>query len=154
MRYSSALRRIAAVTAGCITCAYAGFFLFIGYFVSVMQCDEGCDGDGWRHTPDAWQWNVFAGLGMTIFAAGCAFVYFIWKCRRGRAAIALTVGLAALVALFAFADPNQSISNSIDFVDWSRPRQVRYTLLGLAAPIAALALARPAREPRREVTGT
>jgi hypothetical protein len=143
MRYSTVLQRVLAVIAACITWAYAGAFFFVGYLVSVMQCDEACDGErGWRSTPGAWQWDVFFAIGLAVFVAGCAFVYFIWKGRRARAAVALMLGVAAALALAIALDPDGWWSS---WVDWSRPRQVRYALLGFCAPIAALALTRPKR---------
>lgn len=134
------MQQVLAVIAACITWAYAGLFLVVGFFVSGLRCDEGCTGEGWRHTPGAWQWDVFAALGVASFVAGCAFVYFIWKRRRFRAAVALTLGLAAALALLIALDPDGWWSS---WIDWSRPTQVRYALLGLAAPIVAIALARP-----------
>jgi hypothetical protein len=103
-----------AIIAACVTCAYAGAFFFVGYLVSVMQCDEGCDGErGWRSTPGAWQWDVFFAIGLAVFVAGCAFVYFIWKRRRARATVALVLGLAAALALVIAADPDGSWSSWI-----------------------------------------
>jgi hypothetical protein len=44
-----------------------------------LRCDESCDGDGWRRTEDAWQWNVLPALGALALICGLALVVCVWR---------------------------------------------------------------------------
>jgi peptidoglycan/LPS O-acetylase OafA/YrhL len=110
-----------------------------------LRCDESCGGSGWRHTPDAWQWNALVVLGATAFVAGGALVFFVWRGRRLYAAASVAVGLCAVLVLASAFSPEWP-----SHFDRRSPGELLLALVGVAAPLAAVLFARP---PRRDETG-
>lgn len=110
-----------------------------------LRCDEACDGDGWRRSTDAWQWNGLAALGVLVFLAGTALLVFVWTGRRAGASGAFLGGLGAALGLaFAFS-PQWP-----EHFDVLEGANVLLVLAGVAAPVAAILLT----EPRRGSTST
>lgn len=97
-------RRRLALLAAAIAWVWSWWALLVGLVWGLdLRCDESCTGDGWRHTQDAWQWNLVAAAGIGAFAAGLALVLLVWRRRVRAATIAVIVealcGAALAVAL-------------------------------------------------------
>ena len=95
-----------AVLLACLPRVVSGLVL-LGSFVFGLglKCDESCTGDGWRHTADAWQWNVIPLLGAVAFVAGTTLLVSVWRPRPGRALAALIVGTAVTLAVATGLQP-------------------------------------------------
>lgn len=105
-----------------------------------LRCDDACDGDGWRRTPDAWQWNGLVALGAVVFLAGTALVVFVWRRRPLAAGGAFLTGLGTALGLAFALSPRWP-----EHVDVSEGVTALLVLAGVAAPIAAILLTEPRR---------
>lgn len=95
-------RAIVAASAVVLTAVGLGIE-FLAVYAAGMRCDESCDAsDGWRHDPDAWQWQfqlVPATLGLLLIAS----VIVLGALGRLRAAAYASMASAATyVGWFAF----------------------------------------------------
>jgi hypothetical protein len=113
----------------------AGALLAALFWGLGLRCDEACDGQGWRRSEDAWQWNGVVALGAVAFLAGTALLFFVWRRRPGYAAVGFAVGLAAVVSLASALSPEWS-----EHLGRLDPREALLFIIGLAAPIAAIGL--------------
>jgi hypothetical protein len=104
MVVSTRARRRLALLAAAVAWVWSWWALLVGLIWGLdLRCDDSCTGEGWRHTEDAWQWNLVAALGLGAFAAGLAVVFFVWRRRVRASEIAVAVealsGAALTVAL-------------------------------------------------------
>lgn len=95
-------RAIVAASAVVLTAVAVGIEL-LALYAAGMKCDESCDsGGGWRHDPDAWQWQfqlLPATLGLLLIAS----VIVLGALGRLRAAAyAAMASGAAYAGWFAF----------------------------------------------------
>jgi uncharacterized membrane protein HdeD (DUF308 family) len=101
-----------------------------------LKCDDSCSSiGGWRHDPDAWQWNGIAALGVVVFLSGAALFLFVWWRKPLLAAGATIVGL---VAMFVLA--NAFSSDWINHFDRRSPGELLVIAAGVFAPIFAILL--------------
>jgi hypothetical protein len=99
-------RRTAALLAAAVAWVWSWWALLVGLLWGLaLRCDEACTGDGWRHTEDAWQWNLVAGAGVAAFCAGLALVLFVGLRRPRAASAALIVEALCGAALAAALAP-------------------------------------------------
>lgn len=111
-----------------------------------MKCGDSCSsGGGWRHDPDAWQWNGIAALGAIAFLSGLALVVLVWLRRPISAAGAVAVGLCAVILM-----ANASSSNWMEHLGRHSPGELLLYTTGVLAPILAVLLAVPEVVRRRE----
>lgn len=104
-----------------------------------MKCGDSCSSvGGWRHDPDAWQWNGIAALGAIAFLSGLALVVFVWLRRPISAAGAVVVGLCAVIVM-----ANAFSSNWMEHLGRHSPGELLLYTAGVFAPIFAVLLAVP-----------
>jgi hypothetical protein len=116
---------------------WSGWALLAGLlWGAALRCDEACDGQGWRRSPDAWQWNGIVVLGVVAFIAGTALVIFVWRRRRAYAAAALVIELGAVLVLGTALSPEW-----LEHLDRRSAGELAAMLAGIAAPIVAVVLA-------------
>jgi uncharacterized membrane protein HdeD (DUF308 family) len=125
----------------------SGWALLVGLFWGLgLKCDDSCSSiGGWRHDPDAWQWNALAALGALAFVSGGAFFVFVWRRKPAYAAATLAVGFAAVLLL-----SNALSSDWIEHFDRRTPGQLLLMAAGVFAPILAVLLTVPEVMRRRE----
>ena len=70
-----------------------------------LRCDESCDGGGWQHTSDAWQWHILSALGAVTFVAGTALVVCAWRGRLVGALVALIAAVSAALVGGSVLEP-------------------------------------------------
>jgi hypothetical protein len=78
----------------CLTTGLAGLTLFVfpGYYLYLVQCNERCDRDGWTGTRDAWEWGAaFWWLAVPGVLFALAVPILLAARRTTLAAISLTV---------------------------------------------------------------
>lgn len=101
-----------------------------------MKCGDSCSTvGGWRHDPDAWQWEAMAVLGVVTFLAGAAFFFCVLFRRVFLATAAMLVGGTAVVLLF-----NAFSSDWIDHLDRRSGGELLLLMTAVFAPILALLL--------------
>jgi hypothetical protein len=85
-------RTTALFTAG-VCLVIAGLTALAGVQLAGLTCDESCYGPGWRHTPDAWQWQALPILSISGFAllALAARLLLIRRYRPSLAALVVAV---------------------------------------------------------------
>ncbi|HEY3068823.1 MAG TPA: hypothetical protein VGJ34_00780 [Gaiellaceae bacterium] len=98
--------------------------LLVSFVLYGLRCDEACDGDSWRRSADAWQWDLVLILGGSAFVAALAFVVCVWRIRPRGALAALLVGTGAFMVDLWWVEP-----------DWAEhiARHQGIVLLGVAA---------------------
>jgi uncharacterized BrkB/YihY/UPF0761 family membrane protein len=146
MRYapepSSGFRRMAAIAAALVAWGFTGLILLAALvWGTLLRCDESCGGDSWRHTNDAWQWHAVTALGVAAFACGAALVYFVWKGRRLRAAVAVGLGLAGALALATAMSPDW-----VFHLDRRTAADLAVVAVGIGAPLVSVAFTAPRAE--------
>mgnify|MGYP003293642249 CR=1 FL=1 len=136
MRCGLRVRHSVALVAAVVSWACSGLVCLAGVlWGAFLRCDESCYGDGWRHNFDAWQWHAVTALGVGALMAGCALVYFVWAGRRMYAGLAVLLGLSPVLVLATLSSPDW-----LSHLDRRAPEEVLIMLLGVAAPIVAVAL--------------
>lgn len=144
MNVSTRARRRLALLAAAIAWVWSWWALLVGLVWGLdLRCDESCTGDGWRHTQDAWQWNLVAAAGIGAFAAGLALVLLVWR-RRVRSA-----GIAVIVE--AFCGAALAVALAPGWWQHLDSRNVRpLALTGAAGACAVVAVLLTTRRERRD----
>lgn len=103
MVVSAPARRVVALLGAAVAWVWSWWALLAGLVWGLgLRCDETCTGDSWRHTQDAWQWNLVVVVGIGAFTAGLALVLFVCL-RRPRSAATAALAEAACGAALASA---------------------------------------------------
>ena len=97
MRLLSILAAVAALG----VCGFA--FLAATFWGLTMKCGDSCSTvGGWRHDPEAWQWEGIAVTGAVALVAGAALLLFVLLRRSILAAVAAAIaGVAVTVVAVA-----------------------------------------------------
>jgi hypothetical protein len=129
-RLLSLLFAVVALICSCLP-LLAGLFWGL-----TMKCGDSCSSvGGWRHDPDAWQWNGIAALGAIAFLSGLALVVLVWLRRPISAAGAVAVGLCAVILM-----ANAFSSNWMEHLGRHSPSELLLYTAGVFAPIFAVLL--------------
>jgi hypothetical protein len=89
------------ISAGVVLVALDIYGFLGSLLLTLMRCDEGCTGEGWSHTPGAWQWDAFPILsGMALLASGVGVASALRR-RAGDAHIAYALSVGAMLVWFA-----------------------------------------------------
>jgi hypothetical protein len=138
---SHARGRALAVASAAIPWLFSMWVLVIGLLATGLKCDDACAETGrWQDSPDAWQWNLFAPLGIAAFVAGTAFLVFVARGSRHAAAGAF----AALGVLGATVMTDLWSGEAFES-GWWTPGGIALAVLPLLAGVIALGLAAPRR---------
>ena len=105
-----------------------------------LRCDESCDGDGWRRTEDAWQWNVLPVLGSLALLCGLALVVCVWRGWVTGTLASLVVGTLTVLAAGTWLEPGWH-----EHVDRNQ-KGVLLCLLVFAAGLCAALISRSGRK--------
>jgi hypothetical protein len=134
------ISRVVSLLLALIAWFCSGWALLVGLVWGLgLKCDDSCSSvGGWRHDPDAWQWNGLAALGVLAFLAGGALVLFVWWRKPLYGAGAAVVGVVAVVVM-----ANAFSSDWIEHFDRRSPGELLLIMAGVFAPILAVLLAMP-----------
>jgi hypothetical protein len=115
----------------------AGFTTLAALFWGLtLKCDDHCSSiGGWRHDPDAWQWNAMAALGVLAFVAGGVVFVSVWRRRPVFGAIGVVIGLAAVYVLAGLFS-----SDWMDHLGRQSGGELLLITTGVFAPIVAVLL--------------
>lgn len=140
------LSRVLSLLLALVAWFCAGFAMLAALLWGLeLKCDDSCSSiGGWRHDPDAWQWNAIAGLGVLVFVAAGVVFLSVWRRRPVYGAVAVVVGFVAMYTLAGLF--------STDWIDHLGRQSVGEMLLiaaGVFAPILAVLLSVTAVRPMK-----
>ena len=139
--------RVVALLFALVAWFCSGFAMLAALFWGLdLKCDDSCSSiGGWRHDPDAWQWNALAALGVTAFIAGAVLVVSVWLRRPVLGAVAVVVGYVAVYQL-----ANLFSSDWMDHFTRQSGAELLLIGAGVFAPLFAVLLTVPEVVGRRE----
>ena len=139
------MARIVALVLALVAWFCSGWALLAALFWGLdLKCDDSCSsGGGWRHDPDAWQWDAMAALGVFAFLAGGALFVSVWRRKPWFGAAAVVVGLFATYQL-----ANLFSSDWIGHFDRRSAGELLLIAAGVFGPVCAVLLTVPGRNVR------
>jgi hypothetical protein len=131
------LSRVTALLLAFVTWLWSAGVLLAGLVWGAgLRCDDACDGQGWRRSEDAWQWDGVVVLGGAAFLAGTALILYVWRRKRLYAAGAFIAGLSATLGLATALSPEWA-----QHLDRVNAGEALLFVVGLCAPVVAVLLA-------------
>jgi hypothetical protein len=115
----------------------AGFAMLAALFWGLeLRCDDHCSSiGGWRHDPDASQWDAMAALGVLVFVAGGVVFVSVWLRRPVYGAVGVVIGLVGMYTLAGLFS-----SDWIDHLGRQSGGELLLISAGVFAPIFAVLL--------------
>jgi hypothetical protein len=131
------ISRVLSLLLALVAWLCAGFATLAALFWGLgLKCDDHCSSiGGWRHDPDAWQWDAMAALGVLVFVAGGVVFLSVWRRRTIIGTIAVVIGLGAVYMLAGLFS-----SDWIDHLGRQSGGALLVITAGVFAPIVAVLL--------------